>query len=262
MPRLMWNDSGQRLYEVGIDRGVLYPNGQDGVAWNGLTSVVVHPSGGAPRAYYMDGVKYLNIASAEEYIATINAFTYPDEFAECDGITRVHSGLFATQQARNSFGFSFRTKIGTDLDSDYGYKIHIVYNALATPSERSYNTIGDSLDTVDFSWDITTLPPEMTGYKRTAHLEIDTRSSNPSAVVDVENILYGTEENAPRLPTLAELIAVFDLYAILSVTDNGDGTFTVDGPDDAITMLDASTFQITWPSAVPIDADTFTISSL
>lgn len=262
MSRLMWNDAGQRFYETGIDRGVLYPNGADGVAWNGLTSVAVHPSGGSARSYYMDGVKYLNIPSSEEYVATIKAYTYPDEFAQCDGTTRVHSGLFITQQARKSFGFSYRTKVGTDLDGDSGYKIHIVYNALAEPSDKTYNSIGDSIEPIDFSWEITTLPPEMTGYKRSAHLEIDTRSSNPSALLDVENILYGTEENEARLPTLTELIEVFDVYAILSVTDHGDGTFTVSGPDEAIVMLDASTFEITWPSATPIDADTFSISSL
>lgn len=262
MPRLKWNNPGDNVYETGIDRGVLYVPNSDGVPWNGLKAVVERPSGGSARAYYFDGVKYANISSAEEFEATIGAFTYPDEFMLCDGTARVHSGLYATQQPRKSFGLSYRTKIGNDLTDQYGYKIHLIYNALAAPSERNSNTLGGSVETTDFSWDITTRPPAMTGYRRTAHLIVDTRSSNPQAVSDVEDILYGTEEDPPRLPTLAELITVFDAYAILSVTDNGDGTFTVDGPDEAITMLSADVFEITWPSAVPIDAETYNISSL
>lgn len=261
MPRLTWGASGERYYETGIDRGVLYPNGDPGVAWNGLTSVVEHPSGGSQRAYYLDGMKYLNLSEPEEFEATINAFTYPAEFGPCDGTSRVHSGMFATQQPRKTFGLSYRTKVGNELNEDLGYKIHIVYNALAAPSQRSYQTLGKSSAT-DFSWDITTKPAMMSGYKQTAHLELDTRLANPGAISEIEDILYGTEAYAPRLPTLAELIVVFDAYAILSVTDNGDGSFTVTGPDSAIVMLDSTTFEITWPSAVYIDSESYNISSL
>jgi hypothetical protein len=260
--RITWDDLGKRFYEVGIDRGVLYPPSGDGVPWNGLTSVRVHPSGGDQKGYYLDGIKYLNVPSPEEYEATITAFTYPDEFGVCDGTTRVHSGLFVTQQQRKPFGFSYRTRIGNELDSNYGYKIHIVYNALAAPSNKDFSTLGGSVSLADFSWDITTKPAAMTGVKRSAHIEIDTRSANPAAISDVEDILYGTEAQAASLPTLAQLVDIFEAYAILSVIDNGDGTFTVTGPDDAITFPTADTFEITWPSAVPIDADTFTLSSL
>lgn len=262
MSRITWDDPGKRFYEVGIDRGVLYPPGGDGVPWNGLTSVKIRPVGGDQKGYYLDGMKYLNVSAPEEFAATITAFTYPDEFAVCDGTVRVHSGLYVTQQQRKAFGFSYRTRVGNDLDSNYGYKIHIVYNALAAPSDKDFQSIGSSADPSDFSWDITTKPAVMTGVKRSAHIEIDTRLANPSAIADVEDVLYGTEAQAASLPTLAQLVEIFDTYAILSVTDNGDGTFTVNGPDEAITMLDADTFEITWPSAVPIDADTYTLSSL
>ena len=262
MGTLVWDQQGTRLYERGVDKGVLYPRIGDGVAWSGITSVEINPSGGSAKPYYIDGQKYQNLPGYEEFVAVLKAYTYPDEFAECDGTGRVHSGLFATQQPRKPFGLSYRTMIGTDNKPEYGYKIHLVYNAMAEPTNRAYNTLGDSNDPLEFSWQISALPPATPGFRPTAHLIIDTRSSNPSAVADVEAMLYGTVEDAPRLPTIAELITVFDAYAILAVTDNGDGTFTVDGPDDAISMLDASTFQITWPSAIPIDDDTWQISSL
>lgn len=263
MTRLSWAAVGERFYEIGVDRGVLYVDNQEGVAWTGLTSVVEHPSGGSPRPFYIDGVKYLNLPSSEEFEATINAFTYPDEFASCDGTARFHRGLFITQQPRKSFGLSYRTKVGNDLaGTDYGYKIHIVYNALAAPSQRANNTISDSTNPSDFSWDITTRPPAMTGYKQTAHVMVDSRSTNPATISAIEDILYGTDSNSARIPTLTELIDVFETYATLTVTDNGDGTFTVAGPVEAIQMLDVTTFRITWPSAVVVDANSYTISSL
>lgn len=263
MSRLIWDKVGERFYESGIDRGVLYVDGQPGIAWTGLTSVVEHPSGGSQRAYYIDGVKYLNVPSSEEFEATINAFTYPNEFAQCDGTTQVHHGLFISQQTRKSFGLSYRTRIGNDLTgTDHGYKIHIVYNALATPSQRTNKTFESSIDPFDFSWDITTRPPASTGYKRTAHLVIDSRLTNPQTISAVEDILYGTDSNAARIPSLVELVNVFETNTVLTVTDHGDGTYTVTGPPEAIQMLDSTTFQITWPSAVYIDAESYTISSL
>jgi len=262
VPTLTWDDVGRRFYERGVDRGVLYLDNADGVAWSGLTSVSMKPVGGKPKGYYIDGVKYLNLALAEEFEGTIEAYTYPDEFAVCDGTARVHSGLFITQQARKSFGFSYRTRVGNDIDPDYAYKIHLVYNALATPSERQYNSIGDNAETMDLSWDISTLPPETTGYRRSAHLVIDTRSANPSAIADVEAVLYGDTEAAARLPTLDELVTIFDAYAVLSVTAVDADTYTIDGPDDAIVSVDADTYTITWPSVNAVDAETYTISSL
>jgi len=262
VPRIVWNLPGKNFFETGIDRGVLYPATGSGVPWNGLTAVNERPSGGKAQGYYIDGLKYANVASAEEYEATIEAYTYPDEFAECDGSARVHSGFYATQQVRKQFGLSYRTKVGNEQNSEYGYRIHIVYNALAAPSDKDYGTLDDDVEALEFKWDITTLPGTMTGVKPTAHLVIDSRFTNPSALSDIEDILYGSVEDEPRLPTFAEMVTIFDTYAILSVTDNLDGTYTISGPDEAISFPTADTVEVTWPSVVAIDADTYSISSL
>lgn len=263
MAKLVWGVYGTRFYEAGVDRGVLYVAGQPGVAWSGLTSVDESPSGGGAEAYYIDGVKFLNIASTEEFEATISAFTYPDEFGECDGTARVRPGLFATQQRRKSFGFSYRTKIGNEQAGlQHAYKIHIVYNALASPSQRSYPTTGDDVDIVEFGWDITTRPPVISGYKRTSHIEVDSRYVDPLILELLEAILYGNAENAARLPDFDELIEIFDTVVRLTVTDNGDGTFTMEAPNDALIMLDETTFQLTWNSAIFLDEDTYQVSTL
>lgn len=210
MSRLTWNSVSERFYETGVDRGVLYIANQAGIAWTGLTSVEEAPNGGDARPYYIDGIKFLNIAAAEEFEATINAFFSPPEFGPCDGISSVQNGLFATQQPRKSFGLSYRTLIGNDVDgSGHAYKIHLVYNALAAPSSRSNNTIGDSAEPSMFSWQITTLPPALTGYKPTAHFVIDSRTTSVPILTRIENVLYGTESVAPRLPTPAELITLY-----------------------------------------------------
>lgn len=210
MPRLDWTAVGERFYETGVDRGVLYADAFAGVAWTGLISVDESPTGGEAKPYYIDGVKYLNISSAEEFEATINAFYRPYEFGLCDGIASIQNGLFVTQQPRKSFGLSYRTMIGNDVDaSDHAYKIHLVYNALAAPSSRSNNTLGDSADPADFSWEITTLPPAITGYKPTSHFVIDSRFTSSGLLSTLEDILYGNDVESARLPTPTELIAIF-----------------------------------------------------
>lgn len=210
MTRLAWNTPGTRTYEMGVDRGVLYTAGNAGVAWTGLVSVSEKPSGGEPRPYYLDGVKYLNLASAEEYEATIQAFGRPDEFLPCEGILVVHNGLFATQQRRRQFSLSYRTLVGNELSGYPGeYKIHLVYNGLASPAQIDNVTIGEGVEPTAFSWDITTLPPTITGFKRTAHLVIDSRTTDSEVLSDVEDILYGTDVDAPAMPTPDELIAIF-----------------------------------------------------
>lgn len=263
MPRLNWDNTGERLYETGVDRGVLYVGDQPGVSWTGLTAVEENPSGGSPRPYYLDGVKYLNIPSAEEFEGTISAFTYPQEFAVCEGITPFHAGLLVTQQIRKSFGLSYRTRVGNDLSgTDHAYKIHIVYNALAAPSQRTFNSVGDSEELADFSWAITTRAPVASGYRRSAHVIVDTRYTNPNTVSAVEDILYGSDIGPSRIPGLLELLDVFETHSTVIVTDNGDGTFTVSGPDNIVQMIDSDTFQIDWASAIYIDVDSYTLSSL
>jgi hypothetical protein len=258
--RLIWSVSGTRLYEAGIDRGVLYVDGFPGVPWTGLTSVEMNPTGGGTKSYYLDGNKYLIASSAEEFGATINAFTYPDLFARCDGTAEIRTGLRLTQQRRKSFGFSYRTLVGSDLNGDLGYKIHIVYNALAEPTQRSYSSLSDSTDPVEFSWNVTTRPPVVSGYKRTSHVEIDSRTTDSQVLELIENALYGDEENAARLPSFSELVEMYDAFFVFVVTDNGDRTFTISGPDEAIEKLDDIYLQFDWPTVVSIDENTYTIS--
>lgn len=210
MARIDWDARGTRYFEMGVDRGVLYPPSGPGVAWPGLLSVNETPTGAEERAYYIDGIKYLNLRSAEEFSATVEAFNSPSEFDVCDGNVSVHNGLIATQQPRKSFGLSYRTRLGNDLDgADHAYKIHLIYNALAAPANRNNVTMSDSVDPAKFSWTVTTLPPPVTGYKRTAHFVIDSRTADPTALAAVEDILYGTEADDPALPTPDELIAIF-----------------------------------------------------
>lgn len=260
MSRLTWGDPGQRVYEAGVDRGVLYVGTQPGVSWNGLISVTEHANGGGSKAYYYDGVKYLNTALPEEFDATIVAITYPNEFAQCDGTSQPRPGLYLTQQSRSSFGLSYRTKIGSDQQSDAGYKIHIVYNALAAPSDRVHASLSNTTDPLNFTWNLTTRAPEIPGFKPTAHVVIDSRKTDPRILSTLEDILYGTDAVPARIPALDEIVAVYDA-PVLVVVDNGDGTFTVTGPDSAVSMIDDSIFQITWPTAVFIDDYTYTVSS-
>lgn len=210
MTRLVWGAIADRTYETGVDQGVLYAPSQPGVAWQGLVAVTEKPTGAEPTPFYLDGVKYLNLASAEEFEATVEAVNYPAEFRACLGITMVHNGLFAHQQPRRSFGFCFRTNVGTVLGGDQTYyKLHIVYGALAKPSQRNNKTLSDTADYAPYSWDISTLPPAVTGLKRTAHFVVDSNLADPTVLSTLEDILYGTSITAPSLPTPDELIAIF-----------------------------------------------------
>lgn len=262
MPRLVWNAVGTRYYEAGVDRGVLYVGTDPGVAWIGLTSVSENPTGAEPKPYYQDGVKYSNTTTSEEFEATISAYTYPREFEPCDGSISARSGLILNQQPRRSFGLCYRTMIGNDLDNnDQDYKLHLIYNARARPTGRTNNTLNESPDPTDFSWSITTRPPAMSGYKRTAHIVVDSRYTNADVLATLEDSLYGSDMNTPTLPTLDELLAIFDSGIVFTVTDNGDGTFTIEGSDSAVAAVDADTYTITWPTVLSTGTDQYTISS-
>lgn len=207
MAKITWDQTGERIYETGVDHGVLYPYGSSeapygtGVAWNGLTNVTESPSGAEPSPIYADNIKYVNLMSTEEYGATIEAYTYPDEFAECDGSKELAPGVYAGQQARKTFGMSYRTKIGNDVDGeDHGYKLHLIYGALAAPSERSYATVNDSPEATTFSWEITTTPVEVTGGKPTACITIDSTKVDKTKLDALEKILYGDGATGPKLP--------------------------------------------------------------
>ena len=206
MARLSWDATGTHLYETGVRRGVLYLQNNNGtygtgVAWNGITAITENPSGAEATKIYADDIKYLNLYSAEEFGATIEAYTYPDEFAQCDGSASPVAGMNIGQQSRKSFGFCYRTAIGNDVaGEDYGYKIHILYGCKASPSEKSYQTINDSPDAIAFSWEVTTTPVEVSGYKPTACVIIDSTKCNATKLAALEDTLYGTSNSNPTLP--------------------------------------------------------------
>ena len=206
MSKLVWDKTGERFYETGVNQGVLYPQGVNGtypkgVAWNGLTAVTESPTGAEATPLYADNIKYLNLISAEEFGATIEAYTYPDEFAQCDGSSEIADGVTIGQQSRKAFGLSYKTTLGNDVDgNDHGYKLHIIYGAIAAPSEKGYATINDSPEAITFSWEVTTTPVSVTGFKPTASIVIDSTKANKTKLAALETILYGATEKEARLP--------------------------------------------------------------
>jgi hypothetical protein len=227
--KLIWDKTGERRYETGIDRGVLYiPNAlgvyNNGYAWNGLYTVTESPTGAESNKQYADNRVYVNLRSAEEFGATVEAFTYPDEFAQCDGTAEPVAGLGVGQQARKAFGLSYRTKIGNDLNSEAGYKLHLVYGATAAPSEKAYSTINDSPEAATFSWELTTDPVDVPGtnpatgkpYAPTSLLTIDSTTVDATALAALEDLLYGTVGTDPSLPTPGAVIAMFAGTLILA----------------------------------------------
>lgn len=213
MAAITWDATGERLFETGVDHGVLYPISSsgtydNGVAWNGLSAITESPSGAEATAIWADNIKYVNLLSAEEFGATVEAYTYPDEFAICDGTAELVDGVIVGQQARKVFGLCYRTKIGNDVDgNDHGYKLHIIYGAQASPSEKAYSTINDSPEAISFSWELTTTPVNVTGMNATSYLVIDSTKCNAEKLTALEKILYGSAEpdTAPRLPLPDEI---------------------------------------------------------
>ena len=206
MSRIVWDQTGKRLYETGVDRGVIYPlniNGTYplGVAWNGLSNVTESPSGAEASPVYADNIKYLNLVSAEDFGASIEAYTYPDEFAECDGSAELTPGVMIGQQNRKTFGLCYRSLLGNDVEgTEYGYKLHLVYGALAAPSEKAYQTVNDSPEAIALSWEITTSPVSVAGFKPTAILTIDSTKVDAAKLAALEDILYGKDLVEARLP--------------------------------------------------------------
>lgn len=214
MSKLTWDNLGERFYETGVDRCVLYPTKEGGVydtgvAWNGITNVSEKPTGAEASPIYADNIKYLNLVSAEEFEASIEAYMYPDEFGACDGSAEIATGVSIGQQKRKTFGLCYRTVLGNDTESnDYGYKIHIIYGALAAPSEKAYATINDSPEAITFSWELKTTPVNVTGYKPTACLTIDSTKVDADKLAELEAKLYGSESEEPTLPTPDEIVAL------------------------------------------------------
>lgn len=214
MSKLVWDQTGERRYETGVKQGVLYPQSTNGsypkgVAWNGLTAVTESPSGAEAKPLYADDIKYLSLMSVEEFGATIEAYTYPDEFAECDGSATISTGVTIGQQKRKAFGLCYRTVLGNDIDNnDYGYKLHLIYGAVAAPSEKAYATINDSPEAITFSWEITTTPVDVAGFKPTASVTIDSTKVDTAKLKALEDILYGSESEEARLPLPSEIATI------------------------------------------------------
>ena len=229
MARLTWDAVGERLYETGVRQCVIYPMSNNayplGVAWNGITGVTESPSGADSNPQYADDIKYLNLISAEEFGATVTAFTYPEEFAICDGSAAPVAGVRISQQPRKPFGLCYRTVVGNDTDGEeYGYKLHLIYNALASPSEKGYSTINDSPEAIEFSWELTTTPISVTGYKPTAHMVIDSTKVNTANLEALEDILYGTASADPRLPLPDEIISLMGGSSFDITLNRGNAT--------------------------------------
>lgn len=247
MPALVWDQVGERYYETGVDHGVLYmPDASgvyaEGVAWNGLTSVSETPTGAEATAQYADNIKYLNLISVEEFGATIEAFTYPEEWAQFDGLGVPSDGVFIGQQPRKTFGLSYRTRVGNDLEGDaYGYKLHLVYGCIASPSEKAYNTINDSPEAITFSWEISTTPVPVTGFKPTSLLVVDSGIVDAAKLAALEEALYGGAVENARLPLPDEVIGMMGGGAAMSTgaTAGTPGTWTPGGstPPASLTAL-------------------------
>lgn len=226
MSKIVWDKTGERFYETGVRNGVLYPRDTqgkypNGVAWNGLTAVTESPSGAESTPLYADDIQYLNLLSAEKFGATVEAYTYPDEFAECDGSAEIAPGVYAGQQTRKPFGLAYKTILGNDTDGEaYGYKLHLIYNALAAPSEKAYGTINESPEAITFSWELTTNPETLTGMKPTASLTLDSTKVDKKVLADLEKLLFGVDAETPdggdpipavvpHLPLPDEIAAMF-----------------------------------------------------
>lgn len=219
--KLTWDETGKRFYETGVKQGVLYiqdtdGNYHNGVAWNGLTAVTESPSGAEATPLYADDIKYLNLMSVEEFGATVEAYTYPDEFAQCDGSAQIGKGVMAGQQKRKTFGLCYKTVLGNDVDGNsHGYKLHLIYGAMAAPSEKGYTTINDSPEAITFSWELTTTPVSVNGFEPTASIVIDSTKADPTALNKLEEMLYGSDSAAPKLPLPDEIVKMMPVSANL-----------------------------------------------
>lgn len=263
MTKLAWDNPGERLYETGIDRGVLYIQGS-GMAWNGLISISETPNGGKAEAVHLDGVKVANEASIENLGFTLQAFTYPDEFEACDGTSETN-GISFGEQPRVPFDMTCRTMLGNDtVGTDLGYQIHIYYGCYAAPSAQSFESLDDSPQAVPFAWNVSTATDQcLPGFRSSTHLVFDSRNApRPELITDLENMLYGTSTTPPTLPSLEDLAFWFQDWWLVRITDNGDGTWTATGPDEYFSTPGADQFQINYESAVYINADSYTITSL
>jgi len=260
MPTLVWDEVGTRFYEDGVDRGVLYPPNAPGVAWSGLVAVTEKVVGGEPTPIYFDGVKYADTGVIGDFSGTIKAYTYPDEFLEFEGVLEVGNGLYVANQQYRTFGLTYRTRVGSDEADDIGYKIHVLYNLSAIPSQKTFESLSNSASPIPFEWNVTAIPAEISGFRPTAHLIFDSRKMSPDLLADLEDALYGDGLSEPRLPAPSTLAAFIGSWVIIRITDNLDGSWTAEGPDALISLLDPNTFQILQANVTTTGADTYILS--
>ena len=263
MATLVWDQVGERIYRAGVDHGVLYLHDGTVAVWNGLTGVE-EASNSELKSFYLDGVKYLENLSPNDFAAKLKAFTYPDEFEAVAGIAVVASGLTYHDQPAKSFNLSYRTQIGNDIEGmSYGYKIHILYNIIANPEGQSYASLTDSgVSPVEFTWNLTGTPPKIDKLRPTVHISIDSTTTPEEILKIVEDKLYGTATSNPSLPSITEIGEYFGYRGALLIVDYGDGTWAaIDESDTYINMIDATTFQIDGADVTYLDPDTYQISS-
>ncbi len=264
MTKLVWDKSGEKIFEVGLDHGVVYFDDEPGVAWNGLISFDETDQLGH-ESYTFDGEKRGNLPISSGFSGALSAFTYPPEFLKAigDGIHPTVPGLhFLNQWGKQSFGLSYRSFIGDDIDGiNLGYKIHILYNLTAISSDLDYITLGDDIDPLEFKWAVSGRMETLDGYKPTGHVIIDSRYLSEIRMERLEEILYGTETSDPWLPNLTTLYDLIDNAYLITIVDNGNGTWTASGPNDLITLTDETTFEIESDGVTIIDPDTYTIES-
>ena len=264
MSTLTWDDRSKFLYESGVDRGVFYPIGAKGVAWNGLSAVKEASESSVENVYYVDGTKYTNQITLGDYSAVLEAFTYPDEFAEYDG---TYDDIF-TNQPRKTFNLSYRTKIGDAINGlDLGYKIHLIYNAQAAPSDRDYSSVGADISPITFSWDITTVPEVIDGIRPTSHLIIDSRYVWVNVLETLEEMLYGTETSTPHFPSIDEVFTIFEENSLFRIIDHVDGSFTAtsplsDGDLAYVKALSGGVIELMSPTVIELTSTTYSATTL
>ena len=263
MATLVWDKPGERFYQAGIDRGVLYLHDGTVVPWNGLIAVEESPNSEL-KSFYLDGVKFLENVSPSDFLAKLKAFTYPEEFDAVNGIATPAPGLSYYDQPPMSFNLSYRTRIGNDIEgTERGYKIHILYNIVAVPDSFSFDTLQDSdIQPVEFGWSLTGTPPKLVGFRPTVHVSMDSIKTPPDIWKLLEETLYGTDTQDPVLPPIEDIGQLYGFLGALIIVDHGDGSWSaIDEADDYITMVDPTNFQIDGADATYLDADTYTIST-
>lgn len=265
MAALSWDAAGSRTYEAGIDRGVLYLPDGTAVAWNGLTAVD-EDAEESSQGFYLDGIKYADLPAPVDFQATLSVFTYPEEFVPFDGLAAMGNGLYVDNQRPETFNLSYRTRIGTDSDPDAGYKIHLLYNLTATPRDLNSATTTDQNQLEELSWKLNAVPERLTSYRPTAHAIIDTTKMNRFMLAELEETLYGTDSTAPELPDLQSLVDDMSVWELITVIDNGDGTWSATGPDELVYLTSATEWQIdevdvTFGGSAPYATDTYTMST-